>query len=235
MKRLHILLSCSSLVLIALSVNRLSGLFLGYVQPFQFLRWVDFNAMLVLPLATIIIYYFLKQNIEAEGKTKGSPWGLWLNLLFVVAAYIYGVSSGDHETTNYLHHRFCDVREAGSRLCDIVIYHDDTFSHYLYYTGLTLLTTVLLATEWVMPRKRKITPKDLLLVLVNAAVIALAVFGNLAFEPAGVDLVAFGLLATLSIGSLLHNKQRLYAYPVTLYLAVAYGVGLLAAITYKLL
>jgi hypothetical protein len=234
MKRLHLLLTGLSLVLIALSLNRMTSLFLGYLPPFEFLRWVDFNAMLILPLVTLVVYFFIKQDIETSSKVKKSQWNTWLSLLFVAAAFIWGVSSGDHETTNYLHHRFCDVQEAGARLCNIITYHDDTFSHYLYYLGTILLTLVLLAAEHVMPRKHKMGQKDVARVLVNAGIIALAVFGNLAFEPAGIDIVAFGLMAGLSVASLLNKKHHFRAYPVTFYLAAAYGIGLLATVIYKL-
>ena len=50
MKKIHLLLGGQSLIIVLLSINRLSTLTLGYVHPNEFLRWVDLNNMLVLPL-----------------------------------------------------------------------------------------------------------------------------------------------------------------------------------------
>jgi len=49
MSRIHTLLGIQSLVAILVSINRLGTWTLGYVLPNEFLRWVDFNNMLVLP------------------------------------------------------------------------------------------------------------------------------------------------------------------------------------------
>jgi len=47
----HVLLAVQSLVVVLVSINRLSTLTTGYVAPNEFLRWVDFNNMIVLGLA----------------------------------------------------------------------------------------------------------------------------------------------------------------------------------------
>ena len=60
MKRIHSLLAVQSVVAILVSINRLGTWTLGYVLPNQFLRWVDFNNMLVLPLISLVAFYLLK-------------------------------------------------------------------------------------------------------------------------------------------------------------------------------
>ncbi|MBL8099576.1 MAG: hypothetical protein JNK81_10355, partial [Anaerolineales bacterium] len=64
MKRIHTLLVIQSIVAILVSVNRLSSLTLSYVAENEFLRWVDLNNMLVLPMISLIAFYFLKKTIE---------------------------------------------------------------------------------------------------------------------------------------------------------------------------
>ena len=54
---LHGLLAVQSLVIVLLTINRLSTLTLGYVAPNEFLRWVDLNNMLVLPLISLVAFY----------------------------------------------------------------------------------------------------------------------------------------------------------------------------------
>ena len=46
MKKVHWTLTGLSLTIVLLSLNRLTSFTAGYLQPYEFLRWVDFNAML---------------------------------------------------------------------------------------------------------------------------------------------------------------------------------------------
>ena len=64
MKRIHALLAVQSLMAVLVSINRLWTWTLGYVLPNEFLRWVDFNNMLVLPLISVLAFYLLKKTIE---------------------------------------------------------------------------------------------------------------------------------------------------------------------------
>ena len=61
MKRIHALLGVQSVVAILVSINRLGTWTLGYVLPNEFLRWVDFNNMLVLSLISLVALYLLKR------------------------------------------------------------------------------------------------------------------------------------------------------------------------------
>ena len=115
MKRIHALLGVQSLVAILVSVNRLGPWTLGYVLPNEFLRWVDFNNMLVLPLISVVASYLLKKTLEYDSpRRESSPHIAW-NLVFIVGLYLLAASYGDHEVTNYLHQRFCaaDATRAG--------------------------------------------------------------------------------------------------------------------------
>jgi hypothetical protein len=64
MKRIHALLAVQSLMAVLVSINRLWTWTLGYVLPNEFLRWVDFNNMLILPLISVLAFYLLKKTIE---------------------------------------------------------------------------------------------------------------------------------------------------------------------------
>src|SRR3990172_3757350 len=102
MRRIHTLLAIQSIVAILVSVNRLGKWTLGYVLPNEFLRWVDFNNMLVLPLISLVAFYLLKKTIEYDSPAREGRTHLWLNLVFIVGVYLLAASYGDHEVTNYL-------------------------------------------------------------------------------------------------------------------------------------
>lgn len=54
---LHWLLAGQSLLVVLLSINRLSSLTLGYALPNEGLRWVDLTNMLVWPFASVALRY----------------------------------------------------------------------------------------------------------------------------------------------------------------------------------
>jgi hypothetical protein len=235
MKKVHVLLTGLSLVIVILSINRLSSLTQYRLEPHDFLRWLDFNAMLPIPIVSIVLYYLLKKDVELAGQAARTRLLLALNVVFVVGIYLFGASSGDHETTNYLHHRFCTDSPADADLCAAVIFHDDTFSHVLYYLGVIMYTLALVTIEWRFPRRTEATKRDRLPILLNAAVIAVGIFANLAFEEARLDMVAFGLVAVVANVLLWLTGRRWTQLPFTLYVATSFGAGLTATILYKLL
>src|SRR5690349_11195868 len=76
MNRMHGLLAVQSVVIILLSINRLSTLTLGYVAPNEFLRWVDFNNMLILPLISLVAFYLLKKHLQRNPMAVAPRWNL---------------------------------------------------------------------------------------------------------------------------------------------------------------
>jgi len=84
MKRIHALLAVQSFVAILVSVNRLGTWTLGFVLPNEFLRWVDLNNMLILPLISMVAFYLLKKTIEYDSPAREGRSHLTLNLLFLI-------------------------------------------------------------------------------------------------------------------------------------------------------
>lgn len=235
MKKVHVLLTSLSFVIVMLSVNRLGSFTQHRLEPYDFLRWLDINAMLPIPIATVVVYYLLKKDVEVAGEAARTGPFLAHNVVFLVGVYLLGASSGDHETTNYLNLRFCAERPVDEDLCAAVAFHDDTFSHVLYYLGVIMYTLSVVTMEWRCPRRTEATRRDGLLILANATVIAVGIFANLAFETAAIDMVAFGLVAAVANGLLWLTGRRWTRLPVTLYIAVSFGAGLTATVLYKLL
>jgi len=228
MNRIHALLTVQSVVVVLVSINRLSTLALGYVAPNQFLRWVDFNNMLILPLISLVAFYLLKEQLEYDSPARQVRWHLALNLAFLVGVYLLGASYGDHEVTNYLHSRFCP--DGGTDIfCQIVIFNDDEFSHWVFFAGFVLVNSALMLLQVVFPHRGKLTPLDTTLVVINGLFIAAGIFANLAFEVIGLDLYVVALLAVLSLGLLWRHGTQ----PLFLYYSTAYIIGLIGTAIYK--
>ena len=225
MKRIHSLLAVQSVVAILVSINRLGTWTLGYVLPNEFLRWVDFNNMLVLPLISLVAFYLLKKTIEYDSPAREGRAHLALNLIFIVGLYFLGASYGDHEVTNYLHTRFCR-QDTASDLCRIVIFNDDEFSHWVFFTGFVMVNAALLFLQNLFPHREQLTGVDIGLLVFNALFLGAGIFANLGFEEIGLDLYVVALLAILS-AYLLWRRGR---QPLFIYYTAAYWLGLVASI-----
>ena len=225
MKRIHALLGVQSLVAILVSINRLGTWTLGYVLPNEFLRWVDFNNMLVLSLISVVASYLLKKTIEYDSPQREGKAHIAWNLVFIVGLYLLAASYGDHEVTNYLHARFC-ATDITSDLCRIVIFNDDEFSHWIFFTGFIMINAGLLFLQTVFPHRGEVTTGDISLLVVNAAFLAAGIFANLGFEEIGLDLYVVALLAILSVYLLWRRGRQ----PMFVYYTVAYWLGLVGSV-----
>lgn len=225
MKRIHTLLGVQSLVAILVSLNRLGTWTLGYVRPNEFLRWVDFNNMLVLPLISVVASYLLKKTIEYDSPQRESTPHIAWNLVFIVGLYLLAASYGDHEVTNYLHQRFCASDTTGD-LCRIIIFNDDEFSHWIFFTGFVMVNVAILFLQGLFPHREKLTNTDFSLLALNALFLGAGVFANLGFEEIGLDLYVVALLALIS-AYLLWRRGR---QPMFMYYTVAYWLGLVGSL-----
>jgi hypothetical protein len=224
MKRIHSLLAVQSVVAILVSVNRLGTWTLGYVLPNEFLRWVDFNNMLILPLISLVAFYLLKKTIEYDSAAREGRLHMTWNLVFIVGLYLLGASYGDHEVTNYLHHRFC-LEDSASDLCRIVIFNDDEFSHWVFFTGFVMVNTALLFLQKVFPHREQLTGTDVGLLIFNALFLAAGILANLGFEEIGLDLYIVAFLAGLSTYLIWRRGKQ----PLFIYYTTAYWLGLIAS------
>ena len=230
MKKIHLLLGVQSLVAILVSINRLGTWTLGYVLPNEFLRWVDFNNMLVLPLISVVASYLLKKTLEYDSSQRESRAHIAWNLVFIVGLYLLAASYGDHEVTNYLHQRFCQA-DTTSDLCRIVIFNDDEFSHWIFFIGFVMVNIAILFIQNLFPHRAKVSARDVVLLALNALFLGVGVFANLGFEDIGLDLYVVALLALIS-AYLLWRRGR---QPMFIYYTIAYWLGLVGSIIAQVL
>jgi hypothetical protein len=228
---LHWLLGIQSLVIVLLSVNRLSELTHGPVLPNEFLRWVDLNNMLVLPLVSVVASYLVLRWLERQAPAAALSRELAVGVLFVVGVYLLAAGYGDHEVTNYLHVRFCSEAPIDEALCRIVVFNDDEFSHWVFFLGFVLVNGALLAQQALFPWNGPQRSRDSALLVGNALFIGAGVFANLAFEEIGLDLYVVALLALVSVWLLVRRGRQ----PLFLYYGAAYSLALVATALYKAL
>lgn len=187
--------------------------------------------MITLPLLITIIYTILFLQITHRQPKIHKHFSFFL-IIFASGILLHGISSGNHEITNYLHHKFCI--QDNSSICQIINYNDDNFSHTIFYLSSFLMTVSLLFFEKAQPQTKKLPNLQIYLILFNGLLIGLGLFANLAFEKLGIDLYAFGLLSIISATLLWQNRHNLRHFPITLYCAFGYSLGTASTIIYKL-
>ncbi|MCL7429396.1 hypothetical protein [Streptomyces sp. YS415] len=224
-RQLHLLLALVSLLLVLLSVNRRSTLTLGHVLPHQAMRWVELNNLL-LGLFTVVTHLVLLGHLRAVAAPAHRDRGRRaVGVLFVIGVYLYGVGYGDHEFANYLNGRFCTA--GPSRWCDIVAFHDESFSHHVFFAGFLLLNLAVMVAQAAAPTRTALTRTDNVLLTVNALFVSGAVVANLAFERIGADLFVVAAVTVLAVVLLCRAPGQ----PMLRYYTVAYGMGLAATVT----
>jgi hypothetical protein len=224
MKRIHILLGIQSFIGILVSMNRLGPWTLGYVLPNQFLRWVDLNNIL-LSLASLVALYLLKKTIEYDAPAREGRSHLAWNLVFIVGVYLTAASYGDHEVTNYLHQRFC-ASDTTSDLCRIIIFNDDEFSHWVFFTGFVMVNAAILFLQDIFPYRENISKSDIVFLALNALFLGAAILANLGFEEIGLDLYVVALFAFISTYFLWRRGRQ----PMFIYYTIAYWLGLMTSL-----
>ncbi|MEU4562175.1 hypothetical protein AB0F72_27640 [Actinoplanes sp. NPDC023936] len=226
---LHVALTAQSVVVILVSVNRLAPITLTPVPPYEFLRLVELNNM-VLALFSLIVSYALIARLGAAVPHGASPASLIRGVVFMVGAYLFALSYGNHEVTNYLNARFCPPR-AGGEICDIVRFHDDEVSHLLFFAGFTIINLSVMAAQWAHPTSSPLSRSDRVLSTGNGLVVAAGIMANLAFETIGFDLYVVAAVAVTAVVLHLRRPGQLILW----YYAIAYPAGFVATLAVKAL
>jgi hypothetical protein len=230
--RLHWLLLVQSAVVVLVAINRRGDLTTGHVSGNEFFRWVDLLNLLVLPLISAVAFVLLKWWLAARAdrdRQSALTWLVAIDMAFVVGVYVLGAGYGEHEVTNYLNGRYC-VDGPDSQMCDIIAFHDDEFSHWLFFTGFLIVNVALLAMQWITVPGERLARSTVVLLLLNAVLIAAGIFANLAFEATGFDIPVVAALFAVSAWLLWRHPDR----PLFVYYAAAYGLGFTATVAYKL-
>jgi len=106
-----------------------------------------------------------------------------------------------------------------------VIFNDDEFSHWIFFTGFVMVNAALLFLQAIFLHKEKQTAGDTVLLILNALFLGAGIFANLGFEEIGLDLYVVALLAILSAFLLWKRGNQ----PLFLYYTAAYWLGLIAS------
>jgi len=230
MKRLHILFSLNSLVVVLVSIERFSFTTHILLQPYQFLRLHEALQIVVLILATVIIPFFLFQEVTSDFSllTKNKRRGMLLGSVFITGIYFYASGNAFHELASFLFNQYCDVTNVSGQLCGSLFFNDYYTGNVLYFIGAFLFTLALILLEIVQPHVL-MTKRDMWLLVPNGLIYALAIVAYAGFDRVLVGLV-YSLVTTLVVVVIiLIYRKELRSLPITSYTALTYIVGTLVA------
>lgn len=220
-RRLMWLMSGQSLFLVAMSINRLTGISEGYVYPNEFLRWKEFYH-LFLPIISMLLTVGMWRCLISV--RQRSHWSL--EGVFFGSIYLCGVAYGLHELANYLGMRFRGSGIDDPLIREIIRFNDDDFSHWVFFAAFAGMNLPLAIWQRINPFEVGIGPVTWIGVLLNALFISGAIFFNLTRGEIGYDLwVVSGVALSALLLQIRQSPQLMLIYQI-----VGLGGGLLAAL-----
>ncbi|GAC1401940.1 MAG: hypothetical protein NVSMB49_17230 [Ktedonobacteraceae bacterium] len=230
MKRLHILFSLNSLVVVLVSIERISFTTHVLLQPYQFLRLHEAIQIVLLILATVIIPFFLLKEVTGDFSllTKGKKSNLFLGVAFITGIYLYASGNAFHELASFLLNQYCNIDAISGQFCQGLFFNDYYTGNVLYFVGAFLFTLALILLEVSQPRI-EMTRRDLWLLLPNCLIYALAIVAYAGFDRVLVGLVYSLCITLVVIGILIMHRKEVRRLPLTDYTALTYLIGTLVA------
>jgi hypothetical protein len=229
MKRLHVLFSLTSLVVLLVTIERFSITTRILLQPYNFLRLHEVVQITILILATVLIPFFLLKEVSHDFATLRIKRGLWLGVVFLTGVYFYATGNGLHELASFLLNQYCDSKHIQTAVCGSFFVNDYYVGNILYFVGAAGMNLPLVLLEVLKPRFL-MTRKDLLYMVPNILLYAFTIVAYAGFDLVVVGLV-YALITTIVIdGVLLFKRRQAVQLPVTVYLSLTYTLGTIVAI-----
>ncbi len=228
MKRLHLLFSLNSLVVVLVSIERFSFTTRILLQPYQFLRLHEAIQIVVLILATAIIPFFLFKEVTGDFSLLAKGRRTFLGVMFIAGIYFYASGNAFHELASFLFNQYCDINKVSGQLCGSLFFNDYYTGNVLYFIGALLFTLALILLEVSQPRIL-MTKRDMWLLVPNCLIYAIAIVAYAGFDRVLVGLVYSLLITIVVVGILLVRRNEARYLPVTDYTALTYVIGTLIA------
>lgn len=233
MKRLHILLTLSSINVILVSIERFSPTTTILLQPDNFLRLHELIQMTFLILFTVIIPAFVLRELTHNFRLLQTPKGAALGLLFLVGIYFYATGNGLHEVASFLLNQYCPTLYFDSPICKSLFADDYYVGNILYFVGAWAFTVPLLIFEQMEPHE-SMSRRDIVFLVINSLFFALAVFAYSGFDVVLVGLVFSVIMLITAVVLFFRARRDYHLLPYTVYTLIAYTLGVVGSLIVRL-
>ncbi len=234
MHRLNWLFTFSSLSVLLVTIERFSFTTQIILQPYNYLRLHELLQMTVVILLTVIIPFLVFKEVSSNFQILKNKVALYLALLFIVGVYFYATGNGAHEIASFFFNNYCDTKNITNNLCGGLFFNDYYLGNIYYFLGGLFMNLSLVYLEKINPFK-DFSKKDLIPLIINAVIYALAIFAYSAFDRVLVGLVYSFIMMIIGLGLFLSVRKSFLKYPIITYTATTYTLGTLASLVVRLL
>lgn len=229
MKRLHLLLTLTSVSVLLVTIERFSFTTQIILQPYSYLRLHEVVQMAFIILITVLIPFFILKEVSHNFELLKSRRGTLLAAIFIAGVYFYATGNGAHEIASYAFNTFCDTKNFTSTVCGSLFFNDYYFGNIVYFLGAALMVIPLILFERERP-KNKAENRDIGLLVINALVYAFAIIAYAAFDRVLVGL-AYSVFMMVIIDVLLLTARKPWRQlPFTTYSAIIYTLGTIVSL-----
>lgn len=233
MRKLHILLTLSSLNVILVSIERFSPTTQILLQPDNYLHLHELIQMTILILFTVIIPAFLLQYLTDNFSLLRSRSGAALGLLFVVGVYFYATGNGLHEVATFLFNQYCPTDQFDSAVCKSMFINAYYVGNILYFIGAMAFWIPLLIFEQMRPGDR-MSRTDIILIAVNAIFWALAMIAYAGFDRVLVGFVFTVIMLITTVLLFVRARRSYRTLPFTFYTILVFGLATVVSLIVRL-
>ncbi len=234
MKRLNLLFTLSSINVLLVSIERFSFTTKILLQPYSFLRLHEVFQMTTLILFTVLLPFLMLKIVSLNFESLKKRWGFTLSLIFLIGVYFYATGNGLHEVSSFNFNYFCDTKNFTGDLCGSMFFNDYYTGNIYYFIGGLLMVVPILLFE----RKNqspKFNSKDMIILVINSIVYALAIFAYSGFDRVLVGLVYSIIVTLISLYIFWQIRRNYTKYPVITYTSLTYLLGTAAALAIRLI
>ncbi|MBV9582895.1 MAG: hypothetical protein JO057_30285 [Chloroflexi bacterium] len=225
MNRLNGAFTITSVLVLAVTIERFSFTTTIVLQPFSFIRLHELlQGPILLTLFLVVSTYVLKE-LSHGFTTLRYP----LLALFVVGAYLYGLGEGWHEVTSFTLNQYCDAQAISGDLCGGLFVNDYYTGNVLFFVGAIGMAAALMILERMHPTSAW-DNRNLVIGAVNSVIYSFTFFAYAAFDLVLVGLYSTALLMVISLALLAGVARHWRQYPFISYSALAYTLATAASL-----
>lgn len=225
MNRLNRAFTCTSGLVLLVTIERFSFTTAILLSPYNFIRLHELiQGPILLTLFLVVSTFVLRELSDNFTRLRYS-----LLALFVAGAYLYGLGEGWHEVTSFTLNQYCDVQNISGDLCLGLFINDYYTGNILFFVGGIGMAVALMILERLNPGTGW-DNRNVVIGAVNSVIYSFTFFAYAAFDRVLVGLYSTVVLMLISLVLLAGVIKYWRQHPYISYSAFAYTLATAASV-----
>lgn len=233
MNRLNWIFTLSSINVLVITIERFSPTTQVLLQPYSFIRLHELLQGPVFLTISVILSVLILKELTNNFSLLKTKLGLYLGILFISGAYLYGFGEGWHEVASFTFNHYCDVKNFTDNLCGGLFINDYYTGNIFFFIGGIAMNAALIIYQ-LQSRLKTFDNKNLVILLLNSLVYAFTFFAYAGFDRVLVGLYSTIILLIISGIAFIKVRKNFREYPYITYSAFAYTLAAVASIIVRL-